>query len=284
LVRAEGSPFSAGALKLLNSIAMQITPALEIIRLYQVAVDNERMERELLMARQVQQSLLPAEMPRIPGWDFARLWRPAREVSGDFYDLIVEGPDQLGLVIGDVTDKGMPASLFMVFARSALRASMGQNHAPAEAVAMANSLVCRDSFEGLFATLVYARLMPDSGQLTYVNGGHNPPLLYRARQDEIQLLKRTGLPLGVMDNSAYEQVTLQLQPGDFVLFYTDGITEAVNSANLEFGQERLLRAVYELRACSTEEIISGLEQAFNAYADPSQSFDDITMLAVRKEN
>jgi sigma-B regulation protein RsbU (phosphoserine phosphatase) len=282
LVRDQGNTFSAGAIKLLNSIAMQIAPALEIIRLYQVAVEKERIERELLMARQVQQSLLPAEMPQIQGWDFARRWRPAREVSGDFYDFIFEGPDQLGLVIADVTDKGMPAALFMVFARSALRASLGQIHTPAEAITVANNLICRDSFEGLFATLFYARLMTDSGQLTYVNAGHNPPLLYRSLQDEIQLLKRTGLPLGVVENSDYEECSVVLQPGDFILFYTDGITEAVNSAGVEFGPERLQRVIYELKACSTDEIISGLENALNEYADPSQSFDDITMMAVRR--
>ncbi len=282
LVRAQGSTFMAGAIKLLNSIAMQIAPALEITRLYQVAVENERLERELLMAQQVQQSLLPAELPHIPGWDFARRWRPARKVSGDFYDLIFEGPDQLGLVIADVTDKGLPASLFMVFARSALRAALGQILTPAEAIAVANNLVCRDSFEGLFATQVYARLMTASGQLTYVNSGHNPPLCYRAQQDDIQLLTRTGLPLGVMEDSRYEERSLVLEPGDFILFYTDGITEAVNEADQEFGLERLQAVIYKLRACSTDEILSGLESALSEYADGSQAFDDITLMAVRR--
>jgi sigma-B regulation protein RsbU (phosphoserine phosphatase) len=221
-------------------------------------------------------------MPQIPGWDFARLWRPAREVSGDFYDMIDEGPGRLGLVIADITDKGMPASLFMAFTRTALRASVGHSDTPAEAICEANKLICQDSFESLFATLIYARLSTDSGEVTYVNAGHNPALLYRSKQDEILPLKRSGLPLGVDNSSIYEQRSVELQPGDFIFFYTDGITEAVNTANEEFGIDRLLRLVYELRKSSAGEILSGLEKAFLEFADPAQSFDDITMMSVKR--
>jgi sigma-B regulation protein RsbU (phosphoserine phosphatase) len=282
LVGDQGNSFSASAIKLLNTIAMQIGPLFEILRLYQVAVENERIERELLMARQVQESLLPTQMPTIPGWEFARRWRPAREVSGDFYDLIEEGPGQLGLVIGDVTDKGMPASLFMVFARTALRASLRHIHTPAGAIQAANQLICQDSFDGLFATLFYARLSTASGALTYVNAGHNPPLLYRARPNEIQLLKRTGLPLGVELSSTYEERTVLLEPGDFILFYTDGITEAIDLAHKEFGMERLQNVIYGLRSSPTDDLLSGLEHALTAFADPSQSFDDITLMVARR--
>ena len=282
LVRDQGSSFSASSLKLLNTIAMQIAPLLEILHLYQVAVENERIERELLMARQVQESLLPKDMPRFPGWDFARRWRPAREVSGDFYDMISAGPDQLGLMIGDVTDKGMPASLFMVFARTAVRASLRHIDSPAGAMAAANRLICQDSFDSLFATLFYARLSTASGELTYVNAGHNPPLLYQAQQNEIQLLKRTGYPLGLEVSSVYEERTVKLEPGDFILFYTDGIIEAVDAGQNEFGLERLQNTIYSLRNCSPNELLAGLEAAFYEYADPAQSFDDITLMAAAR--
>jgi phosphoserine phosphatase RsbU/P len=287
LVREPGNSFSASSLKLLNAIAMQIAPLLEILRLYQVAVEQERIERELQMARQVQESLLPKELPHIPGWDFARRWRPAREVSGDFYDTIEEGPDhgnagQVGLVIGDVTDKGMPASLFMVFVRTALRASLRHIDRPAAAIHAVNRLICQDSFDSLFATLVYARLSIASGELTYVNAGHNPPLLYRAQQDRIELLKRTGLPLGIEVGSAYEEHTLALEPGDFILFYTDGIIESVDEAQNEFGLERLQQVIYSLRDCATDELLSGLEKAFHEFCDPAQHFDDITLMAVSR--
>ena len=287
LVREQGNGFSASSIKLLNTIAMQIAPLLEILRLYQVAIENERIARELLMARQVQESLLPKAMPHIPGWDFARRWRPAREVSGDFYDMIEVGTDQpglsqLGLVIGDVTDKGMPASLFMVFVRTALRALLRHIDSPAGAIDAVNRLICQDSFDSLFATLFYARLSTASGEVTYVNAGHNPPLLYRAQQDEIQLLKRTGLPLGIEIGSLYEERTLTLQPGDFILFYTDGIIEAVDKTQNEFGLERLQSVVYTLRNDSTDDLLSGLEKALYEFADPDQPFDDITLMAVSR--
>jgi sigma-B regulation protein RsbU (phosphoserine phosphatase) len=163
-----------------------------------------------------------------------------------------------------------------------LRASLAQIGSPAEAVRGANKLICQDSFESLFTTLFYARLSTDSGELTYVNAGHNPPLFYRSQQDEIILLTRTGLPLGIDITASYEERTVKLHSGDFILLYTDGITEAINLTDQEFGIDRLQRVIYELRKCSTEEILSGLETAFNVYSDPSQSFDDITMLAVRR--
>jgi len=186
------------------------------------------------------------------------------------------------LVIADVTDKGMPASLFMVFARSALRAALGQHPAPASALFAANNLICHDSFEGLFATAIYARLAIHSGQVTYVNAGHNPALYYRAQEDSFALLKRTGLPLGVMEDAEYEAGDLVLQPGDFLFLYTDGITELVNTEEVEFGLERLLQVVSDHRTQPADELISSVEQAFNEYADPSQPFDDITMMVIRR--
>ncbi len=282
LVHNQGKNFSASAIKLLNTIAMQIAPLIEILRLYQVKVEAARIERELIMARQVQESLLPSQMPQIDGWDFARLWHPAREVSGDFYDMIPEGSDQLGLVIGDVTDKGMPASLFMVFTRTALRASLNQIDTPAEAIQATNHLICQDFFESLFATLFYARLCTSTGELTYVNAGHHPPMFYHAQNDEVQLLRRTGLPLGIEIDSVYTDRVIALQPGDFILFYTDGVTEATDPAQKEFGIERLQHAVYSLRDQSTTAMLAGLEKTFNEFTDPAQAFDDITLMVVRR--
>lgn len=283
--------FGGDEIELLDRFAHLASIALENARLYQVVtealqqeeVQNERMQRELLMARQVQESLLPTDLPRIAGWSFARLWRPARQVSGDFYDLILEGPDQLGLVVGDVTDKGLPASLFMVFTSSALRASLAQASDPAQAIRMANQIVCRDSFEGLFASLVYARLATGYGALTYVNAGHNPPLLYRAEDDTLQPFRRTGMPLGVMDDSTYEENTLQLLPGDFILFYTDGVTEAAGPGSEEFGQERLMQAMRSLKDRPAAELVRGLEQALDTFIDHTQPVDDITLFIVRRD-
>jgi sigma-B regulation protein RsbU (phosphoserine phosphatase) len=234
------------------------------------------------MARQVQESLLPLELPDIPGWAIARRWQPAREVAGDFYDVIPENGQTLGLVIADVTDKGMPASLFMAFTRSVLRASIHSGLEPASIIANANRSICQDSHEGLFTTLVYARLDPGTGALTYVNAGHNPPLLYHADSGVVDLLRRTGLPLGVDEDALYTQKTVQIQPGERLLFYTDGITEAINPAQQEFGIERLKNYVAALNGSTVDETLGRLLIEMDEFTDHAQSLDDVTLLAIHR--
>jgi len=282
LVRDAPEPFSAGELKLLNSVAMQVAPALEVARLYQVAVEKARMERELQMARQVQASLIPTSMPQVPGWELASDWRPALEVAGDFFDLVATEDGQLSLVIADVSGKGMPASLFMVFARSVLRASMEQAASPAEGLARANRLIAQESRASAFVTLFYARLTVQTGDLTYVNAGHNPPLLFRSATGEIVLLTRTGMAMGVLDDISYEQESVRLEPGDTLLFYTDGLTEAFNSDREEFGMERLKQVVREHQGGSAGGLVTALEAAVDGFTSGAPASDDITLLALKR--
>jgi hypothetical protein len=189
--------FTADDLDLLAAIASTAAIAIENARLYQVAVDKGRMERELQMAREVQASLLPSATPQLPGWEFVARWRPAREVAGDYYDFLPLGEGRLGLVMADVSDKGMPAALLMALTRSVVRASVIPAPTPAEGIAVANRLVCADSTGGMFVTLFYGVLHPDTGMLTYVNAGHNPPLFYRAGEDHLLELKPSGMALGL---------------------------------------------------------------------------------------
>lgn len=282
LVGSQSQAFTAGDLKLLNTIAMQVAPALEISRLYQESIEKARYEHELKMARQVQESLLPLHLPQIPGWAVGSRWRPAREVSGDFYDVIAENDQAVDLVIADVTDKGMPASLFMAFTRSILRVSIYGGDEPANIITSVNRSICRDSYEGLFTTLVYARLDPKTGQLTYVNAGHNPPLLYHARDGGIEILGRTGLTLGVELDAPYNQKTAQMEVGDFLLFYTDGITEAANLEQEEFGMGHLQEQLLRYRGCEVEVILDGVEAAVMEFTSQSQQQDDMTMMGLKR--
>ncbi|MGH2537636.1 MAG: PP2C family protein-serine/threonine phosphatase [Candidatus Promineifilaceae bacterium] len=282
LVGGETIDYSARDLKLLNTVALQVAPAIEMARLYQIAVEKGRLERELQMAYQVQASLIPLAAPQIVGWEFAGRWQPAREVSGDYYDFIPEADGRLGLVIADVADKGMPASLFMVFTPSAVRASADGMTAPAEVISHANRLVASEASQGLFVTLVYARLDPETGALSYVNAGHNPPLLYRCQTEQLVKLERTGLPLGINEDLAYDQREVRLDSGDFVLFYTDGITEAMDGANHDFGLERLQRLVLDQRQSSAEEITASVLAAVKAFANEEPAFDDITLMIARR--
>jgi sigma-B regulation protein RsbU (phosphoserine phosphatase) len=275
--------FNRGHLDLLTAIAASAAIAIENARLYQVAVEKGRMERELQMAHQVQASLLPRETPQIPGWEFAARWQPARETSGDYYDFILTDEGQLGLVIADVADKGMAAALFMAVTRSTVRASVGHAPSPAAGIAHANRLICADSTRSMFVTLFYALLDPASGEITYVNAGHNPPLLCRANQDTLTELTRTGFPLGLIKDSSFEQRTVRLGPGDLLLFYTDGVTDATDAHLQDFGTERLRRVLLEHRHAPAAEVMDALGRAIHDFIGSTAPFDDIAILIVRRE-
>ncbi|MEE9616057.1 MAG: GAF domain-containing SpoIIE family protein phosphatase [Anaerolineae bacterium] len=291
--RLQAGIFTQADLELLTSIASSAAIAIENARLYQVAVEKGRMERELQMAREVQASLLPHETPQIPGWEFAARWQPAREVAGDYYDFIPvvfnlakgsepsQGLGSLGIVIADVSDKGMPAALFMALTRSIVRASVGHAPSPADGIARANRLICTDSAGGMFVTLFYALLNPEAGEITYVNAGHNPPLLYRAEQDRLVELTRTGMALGVVADSPFEQRTVHLDPGDFVLLYTDGVTDATDAHLQDFGMERLRRVILDQQHAPATDVVASLEQAIDDFTGSTAPFDDIATVVIR---
>ena len=280
--RLQAGIFTPADLDLLTSIASSAAIAIENARLYQVAVEKGQMERELQMAYEIQTGLLPHETPQIPGWEFAAYWHPAREVAGDYYDFIPLHSGQLGLVIADVSDKGMPAALFMALTRSTVRASVGHTSSPADGIAHANRLICADASGGMFVTLVYALLDPQAGEITYVNAGHNPPLLYRAEEDRLVALARTGMAIGVVADSAFEQRTVQLNHGDFILLYTDGVTDATDAQEQEFGEERLQRVILDRRHAPVADVVAALEQAIGEFAGSTAPFDDVTMMAIKR--
>ena len=252
-------------------------------------IEKERLERELQVAHGVQASLMPRTTPRLDGWRFAAGWQPARTVSGDFYDFIplprADGdvPD-CGIVIGDVTDKGMPAALFMAVTRSIVRASVTGTREPARAIGLANRLVCADSMQSMFVTLLYAQLDPLTGDVLYVNAGHCPGWLHRAASNEWAELTRTGMPLGLFQWQTLEQRALRLEPGDVLLLYTDGVTDAVNEAGEDFGVERLLQTLADKLDLPAEEIAATLEQALETFRAGQPLFDDVTFVVVQRHN
>ena len=196
--------FTAGDLKLLNAIAMQTAPAIEIARLHQVSLENARLEQDLKMAYKVQADLLPRKMPQLPGWQLATYWQPARMVSGDFYDFIHLPDGRLGIVIGDVTDKGMPAALVMANTRSILRAVIASaarkgHETPGKLLARANNLLCEDMPQKMFVTCQLAILEPETGRLCISNAGH--PLPFHWTDEGLDELCATGMPLGLIPRS-----------------------------------------------------------------------------------
>ena len=273
--------YSAGDLALLSTIAASASIALENARLYRIAVEQGRMERELQVAREVQSSLIPNATPAIPGWEFAARWLPARRVAGDFYDFVPIG-DGLGLVIADVSDKGMPAALFMALSRSIIRASVAHAYALADSIAQANRLICADAANGMFVTLFCAQIDPGGGEVCYVNAGHNPPLVCRAGSGECVKLGNTGMALGFFVGAEFAQRVVRLEPGDFVVLYTDGVTEAMDAAGQELGEERLWRLLLDHRAASAEDIASALERAVAAFTGAAAPSDDVTFVIAKR--
>ncbi len=281
--------FSESDVDLLSTIAGGAAIAIENARLYQIAVEKGRIERELQVAYEVQSSLLPAATPNIDGWEFAALWHPARVVGGDYYDFvpIQLGKDSkasagVGVIIGDVTDKGMPAALFMALTRSTVRASLIPGRSPVECITRANALITADSPNGMFVSLFYAQIDPASGELTYVNAGHNPPLHYRAAQGDLVELTRTGIVLGIEGEFQFEQRTAILSQGDFVLLYTDGVSEATDAQSNEFGVERMTQIILDYRDHPVGEIIAAVKTDLDTFAKGVPQFDDITMVAFKR--
>jgi phosphoserine phosphatase RsbU/P len=282
--RLHAGIFTPADLELLVAIASSAAIAIENARLYLAAVETGRLERELQMARDLQTGLIPHETPVAPGWEFVARWQPARQVAGDFYDFIPASGGHIGIVVGDVADKGMAAAIFMALTRSTVRASLAGAPSPAEGIARANRLVCADAGGGIFVTLFYAQLDPITGQLTYVNAGHDPAILCSEDKDRCALLERTGLIMGVDEDAVYTQRTIHLQPGDGVLIYTDGVTDASldTSPDERFGSERLQALVEAHHRAPAAKLVAALDQALQQYIGPAGPFDDVTVMAIRR--
>jgi sigma-B regulation protein RsbU (phosphoserine phosphatase) len=241
----------------------------------------EAHRRELEMAYRVQSRLIPPTLPVVAGWDFAASWQPAREVSGDYYDFI-RNPGRLGLVVADVSGKGMPAALFMASTRSVLRAKATSGLAPADALTQANALLCEDAANAMFVTLFYADLAPDSPAVSYVGCGHNPPFWYRAKDRTVAELEPTGSVLGMNEDLRCVERRIEVGAGDVLLLYTDGFTEAFDEKQELFGDERLKDLLATHAGASAAEILEAVQRAITAFAGSAPQSDDRTIVVAKK--
>jgi serine phosphatase RsbU (regulator of sigma subunit) len=279
---SEAFRFRQKRIEIIASIARQVALSLQNEHFQREMVVRERLEHEVQVARQIQKTFLPERLPEYPDWELAALWKTARQVGGDFYDVIELPGRRLGLFIADVSDKGIPAALFMALTRTLVRAAIPENPSPAEALRRVNELLIPDNRQAMFVTAVYALLSLESGELTYVNAGHNPPLWMRSRRGEIASLPRTGAALGVVAGAALEERTIQLEPGDALLLYTDGLTEAFSPRAELFGLERLRQIVQANAAAPAPALLGKIEDAVNAHMTLLPAEDDLTMLAARR--
>lgn len=275
---ASDAVYAAGDLKLLTALAAQAAAFVDNARLHQRALAQERMAQELALAYEVQARLMPGEMPARDGWEVVGFWRPAREVSGDFYDLLPRA-EGLGVVVADVADKGMPAALFMAVVRSLLRAA-STAAGPSQTVANVNRLAALDAADGMFVTLWYGVLDADGG-VRYVNAGHNPPLVVRA-DGRVERLTRTGILVGWDPDAAYGEGSVALEPGDLLVAYTDGVTEARDAAGADFGEERLTELVRALRREGAREVLAAVRGALDEFVGGAAVHDDCTLVVARR--
>ncbi len=241
----------------------------------------ERKKFEIETARSIQQTFLPESTPRLEGFDMAAFSLPALEVGGDFYDFIPISQDKWGLVIADVSGKGFPAALFMALSRTYVRANAMGKTTASEAICMANNLIAKDAKSGMFVTLFYAMLDLQKKQLHYVNAGHNPPLLCKGYGGDVVLLDAQGIALGVMDEIQLQEVELNLADNDIVVFYTDGITEAINGKEEQFGQERLIKLITQNSNLPAQEIIDKIKSAVLDFTQGQAQFDDLTLVVLK---
>jgi len=261
--------------------------------LYIATLEHERTMQELRVAREIQVSFLPEHCPSLPGWEIAADWRAAREVGGDFYDFIPLDEEHMGLVIADVSDKGVPAALFMSLTRTLVRASAGEARSPARALQRVNELILNETRSEMFLSLFYAVLNWNTGQLTYANAGHLPPILWRCpksgRPDQdpmsrVNTLAAGGIVLGMFEDVTLEERQTTIESGDILVLYTDGVTEPINVQEEEFGEGRLIQVVTDncLQPCS--EIVDRIYTAVVEFAGDQSQFDDYTLVGLKRTN
>ena len=276
-----GLRFRARRLEIITGIAQQAALAIQNDLLQKEMVVRERLETEVQLARQIQQTFIPESLPQFPEWEFAARWKTARQVGGDFYDVFDLPNGRLGLFIADVADKGVPAALFMALTRTLVRAAVTEMEPPADAMKRVNDLLIPDTRQGMFVTAVYAVLDMEKNELTYVNAGHNPPLWVRCNGD-VTRLTRTAIALGVVTGEPVEQRTIKFEKDDSLLLYTDGLTESFDNGGEFFGEERLLEAIRANLCSSASDLLDVVEKALLNFVQDVPPADDLTMLALRR--
>jgi len=274
-------PFGVSDRRTLSLFANQAAIALENARLHRQALEKERLEREMELAAEIQRQILPVGAPDLPGWELIGWNRPARQVGGDYFDLR-RREGLLTLTVGDVTGKGIAAALLVSTLHSALHLLLDRLDVGPELVTRLNSHVHDSSASNKFITLIVAELDAASGELAYVNAGHNPGLVIRRGAKEAIELQASGLPLGLMPGGSYRRATIPLEAGDLVCLYSDGITECAAPDDEEFGMQRLIDCLVEMEGAPLGEIVACIDKQTQEFAEGQPQLDDQTVVLVRR--
>jgi len=269
----------------IDEMLVRLEKAMELERLKaENRLFHQHLEMELDIARKIQQVLLPQQIPSTTSIDIDASSQSAKQVGGDYHDLIKLPSGNLGIAIGDVSGKGMPAALLMANAQASLRRYSESTYSPGEIIYRINNSICpicQYIEEHRFITLFYGVLDPKSKTLIYSNAGHNYPLIFRANSDVCQELESTGLPCGIMEDAPYDEAQVDLKSGDIALFYTDGVTEAMNPDGEMFGAERLVEVVLRNSRLDSSGLISSIHDELSRFVDDAPQYDDLTLMALK---
>lgn len=276
--------FAEADLELLSALAVQSAVAVGNARLHGELLKRQRLQQDLQVAERIQQSFLPRRVPRLPGYEFSARWDPAYEVGGDFYDFIPLPSDRLGVVVGDVSGKGVSAALYMARLTRDMRYFALSQREPARVLRLLNAGVLESGQDDLFVTLLYAVLDVRSGRVTLANAGHMPAVVRHQTEGSLSVFDEvSGLPLGVLPDTSYESVDYTLQGGDTLFLFTDGLVEAQNARSEMFGMDRLLAALREGRADASalqERAVSAVQK----FVGDASQVDDTTIVCLSRED
>ncbi|MCK4858407.1 MAG: SpoIIE family protein phosphatase [candidate division Zixibacteria bacterium] len=274
--------FSPSDLDMVTAFANQASLSVVRARLFEQAVEKQKIEDELQLARSIQKSFLPDHFPELAGFDLDAINVSSEEVGGDYFDLIPIVDNQLGIAIADVSGRGVPAALIMASFRASLIAEIRNNYAIRTIMHKVNNLICESVKRGEFVTAVYGVLDIRNKILTFTNAGHNPPFILR-RSGEIEFLEEGGLTLGIIPDRLYEERPVRIGSGDILVFYTDGITEAENENSEQFGTERLVELVRKERESAASEIRARIVEEIHAFKAVGTQLDDLTLMVIKAE-
>lgn len=285
--RHQDGAFTANDFAVFRSAAEQSSFAIGNARVHREAHEKRAIEGELQNAREVQRILLPQADPVVAGFRISGTNLPARIISGDYYDYLDLGDRKFGIAIADVSGKGVPAGLLMAMCRSALRSVARGRNSPSEVLAAVNRQLFPDIREDMFISMAYAILDETSGKLVIARAGHDPALLFRRESGKVELLRSPGLALGIDEGTVFERVTkdqeIVLFPGDCVLLYTDGVREAVDSHDEEFGMERMSEGFRLAAPLGSEAVLARMQEELRQFTGEGPQMDDITLVAIEKK-
>lgn len=273
--------YTPGDLEFLYSMANLAIISIENARLFHDAIEKQRLEDELIIARDIQQGLLPRVLPVIPGFEIAAVNIPSKQVGGDYYDVVEKSEGELVIAIGDVSGKGTPAALLMANVQAALRALTPMGLQLSDATGRINDLICRNMSPGKFITFFWGYLDIPTRTFRYVNAGHNFPFLLRS-SGSIERLEIGGMILGMLKTVApYEEGLVTFQSGDTLVLFTDGVSEAMNSEGVDYTEERLEKILREVRQSSPQQILDHIRDELQLYTQDTPQSDDITMVVLK---